>query len=288
MRARADIGRAWHDAGDQRADRAARREGRPDHHRRLSRRARDRQRAALRYVRPPDRAAGAAGGTPPAADGARTASAPTAKRCCRSTRRECAMPLAHCAMPACNRSRSRFSTPIAIRRTSSRRKRIVEDECPGIAVCTSAEHRPGDTRVRAVFHLRGECLHRADRATGICWNWSGRWRAVVRRCCPMAASPRRVPPPTQPIALVESGPAAGAMGAAFLARQAGWDDVIAFDMGGTTAKVSLIHGGQPHRTHELEAARLRAVQEGQRPAAAAAGNRADRDRRRRRQHRRGR
>jgi N-methylhydantoinase A len=44
----------------------------------------------------------------------------------------------------------------------------------------------------------------------------------------------------QPIALVESGPAAGAMGAAFLARQAGWDDVIAFDMGGSTAKLSLM------------------------------------------------
>jgi N-methylhydantoinase A len=66
----------------------------------------------------------------------------------------------------------------------------------------------------------------------------------------------------QPIALVESGPAAGAMGAAFLARQAGWDDVIAFDMGGTTAKLSLIHGGQPHRTHEVEAARLRRFRKG--------------------------
>ncbi len=66
----------------------------------------------------------------------------------------------------------------------------------------------------------------------------------------------------RPIALVESGPAAGAMGAAFLARQAGWDDVIGFDMGGTTAKVSLIHGGQPRRTHELEAARLRRFKRG--------------------------
>ncbi len=66
----------------------------------------------------------------------------------------------------------------------------------------------------------------------------------------------------QPIALVESGPAAGAMGAAFLARQAGWDNVIAFDMGGTTAKLSLIHGGQPRRTHELEAARIRRFKKG--------------------------
>jgi len=66
----------------------------------------------------------------------------------------------------------------------------------------------------------------------------------------------------QPIALVESGPAAGAMGAAFLAKQAGWDNVIAFDMGGTTAKVSLVHGGLPRRTHELEAARLSRFKKG--------------------------
>jgi N-methylhydantoinase A len=66
----------------------------------------------------------------------------------------------------------------------------------------------------------------------------------------------------QPIALVESGPAAGTMGAAFLAQQAGWSDVIAFDMGGTTAKVSLIHGGLPRRSHELEAARLQRFKKG--------------------------
>jgi len=66
----------------------------------------------------------------------------------------------------------------------------------------------------------------------------------------------------QPIALVESGPAAGAMGAAFLARQAGWEDVIAFDMGGTTAKLSLIHAGLPHRGHELEVARLQRFKKG--------------------------
>ena len=66
----------------------------------------------------------------------------------------------------------------------------------------------------------------------------------------------------QPIVLVESGPAAGAMGAAFLARQAGWEDVIAFDMGGTTAKLSLIHRGLPHRSHELEVARLQRFKKG--------------------------
>lgn len=65
-----------------------------------------------------------------------------------------------------------------------------------------------------------------------------------------------------PINLVESGPAAGAMMAAHLASKASWDRVIAFDMGGTTAKISLIHGGVPSRTHELEVARVHRYKKG--------------------------
>lgn len=66
----------------------------------------------------------------------------------------------------------------------------------------------------------------------------------------------------QPIQLVESGPAAGAMGAAHLATRAGWSNVIAFDMGGTTAKVSLIREGVPERTHELEVGRVHRFKKG--------------------------
>lgn len=65
-----------------------------------------------------------------------------------------------------------------------------------------------------------------------------------------------------PINLVESGPAAGAMVAAHLAKTAGWDRVIAFDMGGTTAKISLIHDGVPSRSHELEVARVHRFKKG--------------------------
>jgi len=65
-----------------------------------------------------------------------------------------------------------------------------------------------------------------------------------------------------PVNLVESGPAAGAMMAAHIARDAGWDRVIAFDMGGTTAKLSLIHGGSPHRTHQIEVARVHRFKKG--------------------------
>ena len=65
-----------------------------------------------------------------------------------------------------------------------------------------------------------------------------------------------------PVNLVESGPAAGAMMAAHLAQRAGWERVIAFDMGGTTAKISLIHGGAPQRSHEIEVARVHRFKKG--------------------------
>jgi N-methylhydantoinase A len=66
----------------------------------------------------------------------------------------------------------------------------------------------------------------------------------------------------RPIALVESGPAAGAMAAAHMAQTCGYKDVIAFDMGGTTAKVSLVHDGTPARTHTMEVARAHRFKRG--------------------------
>lgn len=51
-----------------------------------------------------------------------------------------------------------------------------------------------------------------------------------------------------PIAMVESGPAAGAIGAAQLAGLIGYSNVISYDMGGTTAKSAIIRGGLPETT----------------------------------------
>ena len=49
---------------------------------------------------------------------------------------------------------------------------------------------------------------------------------------------------TQCIRMLESGPAAGVIGAQALAQAMGLADAIAFDMGGTTAKAGLIHKGE--------------------------------------------
>jgi N-methylhydantoinase A len=59
-----------------------------------------------------------------------------------------------------------------------------------------------------------------------------------------------------PIRLVESGPAGGAILAATLGREIGAKNVMAFDMGGTTAKVCLISGGEPERARRFEIGRI--------------------------------
>jgi len=48
-----------------------------------------------------------------------------------------------------------------------------------------------------------------------------------------------------PISMVESGPVAGAIGGAQLASMIGYNNVITYDMGGTTAKTSIIREGLP-------------------------------------------
>jgi N-methylhydantoinase A len=49
----------------------------------------------------------------------------------------------------------------------------------------------------------------------------------------------------QPVATMESGPVGGIIAAAEVGRELGHGNVIAFDMGGTTAKASLIRDGTP-------------------------------------------
>lgn len=58
------------------------------------------------------------------------------------------------------------------------------------------------------------------------------------------------------VQLVESGPAGGVLAAAFFGRRAGLEDVVSFDMGGTTTKVSLVRGGEPLKVPDFEVARV--------------------------------
>ncbi len=60
-----------------------------------------------------------------------------------------------------------------------------------------------------------------------------------------------------PVRMIESGPAAGALMAAAYGKLTGHADLVAFDMGGTTAKLSLIADGRPQTIREFELHRIR-------------------------------
>jgi len=55
-----------------------------------------------------------------------------------------------------------------------------------------------------------------------------------------------------PVRMIESGPAAGTLMAAAYGALSGHPDLIAFDMGGTTAKLALVEGGKPLTTSLFE------------------------------------
>jgi N-methylhydantoinase A len=62
-----------------------------------------------------------------------------------------------------------------------------------------------------------------------------------------------------PVRMIESGPAAGALMAAAYGELTGHSDLIAFDMGGTTAKLALIEKGRPATTTAFELHRVKNV-----------------------------
>ena len=49
----------------------------------------------------------------------------------------------------------------------------------------------------------------------------------------------------RPVAMMESGPVGGIIASARVGEKLGFADVISFDMGGTTAKTSLVRDGEP-------------------------------------------
>ncbi len=58
----------------------------------------------------------------------------------------------------------------------------------------------------------------------------------------------------EPVRLVNSGPAAGVIGAARLGAQLGWRNIVTLDMGGTSTDVALVWEGEPMRVFETDIA----------------------------------
>ena len=58
----------------------------------------------------------------------------------------------------------------------------------------------------------------------------------------------------KPVSMVESGPAAGVIASAFYGKLLGIDDILSFDMGGTTAKAGAVKEATPEVVNEYEVA----------------------------------
>jgi len=92
--------------------------------------------------------------------------------------------------------------------------------------------------------------------------WTGGFRGALRL---MQSAGGLVSPEAArayPIRLLESGPAGGGLATAFFGGLVGQDDIISFDMGGTTAKACLIEGGRAEIAPFMEVARLHRFKKG--------------------------
>ena len=91
-----------------------------------------------------------------------------------------------------------------------------------------------------------------------------------------------------PVKLIESGPAGGTMAAVFYSELLDTGNLVAFDMGGTTAKISMVQEGKPATTLHVRSGAAAPFHEGERPAPDDLRHRSDGNRRGRGEHRMGR
>jgi N-methylhydantoinase A len=138
---------------------------------------------------------------------------------------------------------------------------IVHAEAPHVAVSLSSEvspvireyERTSTTVVNAyVMTAVRDYLERLERALA---DLGYRGRLFVMQSSGGVATAETMA--RFPVRMIESGPAAGALMAAAYGKLTGHADLVAFDMGGTTAKLSLVVGGQPQTIREFELHRVR-------------------------------
>ena len=138
----------------------------------------------------------------------------------------------------------------------NRAAQILAEECPDIPVVLSSDIAPeyreyprtSTTVVNAVLVPRVEpYLERLERRLeerGI----HSELHLMTSAGGIMAAATTK----HQPVQLIESGPAAGVIGAAFVAQLSGYENLLALDIGGTTAKAAVVRNGQPQIADEFE------------------------------------
>ena len=265
---------------------------RPHHDRGLPRHARDRPRAQVRAVRSQHREARAARAAQPA---------PRSRRALARRRRRAQRRSTRSRSRAARRAlvAGRASTSIAVvflhayanpshEAQAARAHR--RSAIPEIAVTTSARGRAGDPRVRARLDDGRQRLHQAarpplPRADGARARRAAAFRRRCSSCCRAAASPTWPRPSGRRCRCSSPARRPARSPRAFFGRADSGGKLLAFDMGGTTAKLSLVDERRAADRLQLRGGAPEALHRGQRPAHPHLDHRADRDRRRRRQHR---
>ena len=154
----------------------------------------------------------------------------------------------------------------------ARAKAILAEHLPGVPVCTSAEVSPeireyerfstvvANAYIQPLMSGYMHALQDGLRARGI----AGPLLLIQSNggLCDAASAMR------YPVRLMESGPAGGAIFAAAIAAELGLDQALLLDVGGTTAKLCFVDGGQPHKAAGMEVGRVDRFPRRQRLAAA--------------------
>ncbi len=133
---------------------------------------------------------------------------------------------------------------------------VIREKAPDLPLCISADVLPEmkeyerhlDDGDQCLCPAGGRRLSRrtaqgpdADGITAPIYLYAVEWRATT------AETAARLP-----MHIIESGPAGGVIGSQAIARASGLSDVITFDMGGTTAKTSMIAGGEVTRALDMQ------------------------------------
>lgn len=136
---------------------------------------------------------------------------------------------------------------------------ILAEECPGVALSISSEVCPefreyvraSTTAVNAVLMpIVGQYVDRLQSRIVEAGMGSGLHLMTSGGGIIAGETARR-----SPVHLIESGPAAGVMAAAFWGEMTGRRQILALDIGGTTAKAALIQDGRPAVASEFEVGR---------------------------------
>jgi N-methylhydantoinase A len=138
----------------------------------------------------------------------------------------------------------------------ARVKAIVERELPGIPVSVSHEVAPiwreyerasttiADAYLKPLMRRYVDSLTAALSGAGLAASWT-----IMKS---NGGAMRAEAAAENPIQTAQSGPAGGMLAAAALGVQAGEPDLLTLDMGGTSADVAIVTGGQQKHTTEYE------------------------------------